>query len=290
MRFSPNLQGAALMNVSMLGFTLNDACMKLVTADLPLWQAIFLRGLLACGALALMAARQGAFSYRPRARDSAVIGLRALAEVVATASFLTALLHMPIATLSAIMQSLPLLVTLAAALLFGERLGRGRALAVLAGFGGVMLIIRPGAAGFDHWSLLALVSVAAVVLRDMVTRAMAAAVPSTLVSLVTSVAVTAMGGIGLWVEGWHPVSAGQGGLIVLAAAALIFGYQAAVRVMRVGEVGFVAPFRYMSLFWATLLGVAIFGTFPDGWTLAGAAVVVGTGLFALWSERRRSPV
>lgn len=286
MTLSPNLQGAALMNISMLAFTLNDACMKLVTSDLPLFQAIFLRGLGTTAVLVLLAWRQGAFRFRPGRRDMAVMALRAGAEVLATLSFLTALMHLPIATLSAIMQSLPLLVTLAAAVMFRERLGLARLLTVLLGFGGVMLIIRPGAQGFDHWTLLGLGSVAAVVVRDMATRLVSVALPSSLVSVATSVAVTLLGAVGLAQAGWQPVTPGQGGLIVLAAAALIFGYQAAVMVMRVGEIGFVAPFRYMSLFWAMMLGLVIFGTFPDGLTLAGAALVVATGLFALWQERR----
>lgn len=286
MTLSPNLQGAALMNISMLAFTLNDACMKLVTSGLPLFQAIFLRGLGTTAVLVLLAWRQGAFRFRPGRRDMAVMALRAGAEVLATLSFLTALMHLPIATLSAIMQSLPLLVTLAAAVMFRERLGLARLLTVLLGFGGVMLIIRPGAQGFDHWTLLGLGSVAAVVVRDMATRLVSVALPSSLVSVATSVAVTLLGAVGLAQAGWQPVTPGQGGLIVLAAAALIFGYQAAVMVMRVGEIGFVAPFRYMSLFWAMMLGLVIFGTFPDRLTLAGAALVVATGLFALWQERR----
>ena len=120
-----NLRAVILMNIAMLAFTLNDTCMKLVTQSLPLYQAITLRGVLTTVALLLVAAGQGMRLAGLARGDWQVIGLRTLAEVAATVTFLTALLHMPLANLSALMQSLPLLVTLGAALVFGETLPRG---------------------------------------------------------------------------------------------------------------------------------------------------------------------
>jgi drug/metabolite transporter (DMT)-like permease len=76
------------------------------------------------------------------------------------------------------------------------------------------------------------------------------------------------------------------GLILGAAANLIVGYMTVVMVMRAGDIGFIAPFRYMALFWAILLGYLGFGTLPDHWTVIGAAIVVATGIFTLWRERR----
>ena len=273
------------MNIAMLAFTLNDTCMKLVTQSLPLYQAISLRGGLASAALLAVAAGQGLRLARLGRGDWVVIGLRTAAEVAATVTFLTALLHMPLANLSAIMQSLPLLVTLGAALVFGERLGWRRLAAIGLGLVGVLLIIRPGTAGFDRWSVLGLMSVAAVVLRDLSTRKLSRAVPSTLVAICASAAVTGLGVVGLAVEGWQPMGWAEAALILGASVNLIIGYLTVVMVMRVGDIGLVAPFRYMALLWAIALGWALFGTFPDRLTLTGAGIVVLAGLFTLLRER-----
>lgn len=273
------------MNIAMLAFTLNDTCMKLVTQSLPLYQAITLRGVLTTAALLLVAAGQGVRLTGLGRGDWQVIGLRTLAEVAATITFLTALLHMPLANLSAIMQSLPLLVTLGAALFFGERLGWRRLTAIALGLVGVLLIIRPGTAGFDRWSVLGLLSVAAVVVRDLSTRKLSRAVPSTLVAIWASAAVTGLGMAGLAFEGWQPMGWAEAALILGASVHLIIGYLTVVMVMRVGDIGLVAPFRYMALLWAIALGWALFGTFPDRLTLIGAAIVVVAGLFTLLRER-----
>lgn len=282
---SDNLRGVILMNIAMLAFTLNDTCMKLVTQSLPLYQAITLRGGLTTAALLLVAAGQGMRLAGFSRGDWQVIGLRTAAEVAATVTFLTALLHMPLANLSAILQSLPLLVTLGAALVFGERLGWRRLVAIALGLLGVLLIIRPGTAGFDRWSVLGLMSVAAVVLRDLSTRKLSRAVPSTLVAICASLAVTGLGVAGLAVEGWQPMGWAEAALILGASLNLIIGYLTVVMVMRVGDIGLVAPFRYMALLWAIALGWALFGTFPDRLTLIGAAIVVLAGLFTLLRER-----
>jgi drug/metabolite transporter (DMT)-like permease len=285
-----NLRGVVLMNIAMLAFTLNDTCMKLVSQSMPLFQAITLRGVITTICLLALAVWQlrGATVAQlvPRGRDGAVVIVRTVAEVMATVTFLVALTHMPLANLSAIMQSLPLAVTLAAALIFHEPIGWRRLLAITVGFGGVLLIVKPGTDGFDFWAMLGLASVAAVVVRDLSTRLISGAVPSVVVAVWAGLSVTVLGLAGALFEGWQPVSMSEVGLIFGAAANLIVGYMTVVMVMRAGDIGFIAPFRYMALFWAILLGYLGFGTLPDHWTVFGAAIVVATGIFTLWRERR----
>lgn len=287
---SDNMRGVVLMNIAMLTFTLNDTCMKLVTQSLPLFQAITLRGVMTTAGLLLLARIQlgqgvGAQLW-PRGRDRGIVALRTLAEVLATVTFLVALTRMPLANLSAIMQSLPLAVTLAAALVFGDVIGWRRLLAIAVGFAGVLLIVKPGTEGFDIWAMLGLASVASVVVRDLSTRKLSRAVPSVAVAVWSGAAVTLMGVLGSLFEGWQTVGMDEAGLILGASAALIVGYVTVVMVMRSGDIGLIAPFRYMALFWAILLGYAVFGALPDRWTLIGAAIVVATGIFTLWRERR----
>ena len=283
---SDNLRGALYMNVAMAAFTVGDATMKLVTETLPLFQTIAMRGAVSVAVLTVIAARSGVLLPALGPQDRWRLGLRTLAEVGATVLFLGALLHMPLANLSALMQTLPLAVTLGAALAFAEPIGWRRLLAIFIGFCGVLLIIRPGSAGFDIWSVAGLGSVACVVVRDLVTRRMSRALPSAVVALAASIAVALMGLAGTLVTGWSPVGLREVLLVVFAAGALIVGYLSSVKTMRVGEIGFVAPFRYTALIWAILLGWLVFGTLPDALTLVGAGIVIATGIFTLYRERR----
>jgi drug/metabolite transporter (DMT)-like permease len=240
---------------------------------------------LTVAALWLIGAAQGGLRLRLRRADWRVLGWRTLGEIAATVFFLTALMHMPIADLSAIMQSLPLAVTLAAALLFGERIGWRRIVAIVAGFAGVMLIIRPAGEGFGIWSVLGVGAVLSVVLRDMATRRFSRDVSSAAVPFYAAVAVMLLGLVMIPYDGWRAPTVAQLAGIALAALALIAGYLAVIMAMRVGEVAVVAPFRYTSLLWAVALGLAVFGDLPDAWTLAGAALVVGSGVYAFYRER-----
>ena len=194
-----NTKGALLMMGSMAGYTFNDACMKLLSPDMPLFQAIFLRGFGVCIVFAaiILFRRQriGAIGRR----DIGFVSLRALCEAAATYLFLSALFRMPIANATAIIQALPLTVTLAGAVFLGEKVGWRRWLAIVAGFAGILLIVRPSTEGFDTASLYALCAVGVITARDLLTRQLSPAVPS----LHVAVVVTAIedGGIEVEYEG-----------------------------------------------------------------------------------------
>lgn len=288
MRLSDNTRGAIYMNVAMLAFTLNDSLVKAVTATLPLFQAIALRGAVATAALLALAAMSGALVV-PRGQALVALSLRTLAEIGGTVFFLGALTQMPLANLSAIMQSMPLAVTLAAAIIFRERVSPAQLAAILIGMGGVLLIIRPGTQGFDVWSVMGLASVACVVVRDLATRVMPTSLPSVTVAVAASAGVMLTGIAVTLVQGWQPVSLQQFGLVSGAAAFLVVGYLFVVKMMRVGSIAVIAPFRYTALLWALVLGWVIFGTFPDHLTLLGAGIIVATGLFTLYHGSRQRP-
>ncbi|QYK42505.1 MAG: DMT family transporter [Paracoccaceae bacterium] len=295
MILSDNARGVLFMCVAMAAFTGNDALMKSVTQSLPLMQAIAIRG--AISAVLLLALARALGQWRialPRA-DRGRMALRTFAELASTLTFLSALMHMPLANLSAIMQSLPLAVTLAAALFLAEPVGWRRMLAIGTGFLGVLLIIRPGAEGFDIWSVVGVLSVLFVVVRDLSTRRFSTSLPSVTIALLTSVAVMAMGIVGMGVgalqgQGWVAPSAGELAQLAGAAIMVVLGYLFIVKTMRSGDVSIVAPFRYTSLIWAILLGWLVFGTLPDALTWAGAGLIVASGLFTLWREARLNRV
>ena len=289
MALSDNSRGAAIMAVSMAAFMLNDTCMKIVTQTLhlPTLEAAALRNVAVVLGLLLLAPRMGGLRLRLPRAQARLVALRSLGEILSTGAFLYALKHMPLANLSAIMQSLPLAVTLGAVLFLHEPLGWRRAGAIVIGFVGVLLIVQPGADGFNLWALSGLGAVAAVTLRDLTTRRLPRDVPSITVAIYAAGSVSVAAALLAGADGgWPPIPPLAALLMLAAAACLVVGYLAAVAAMRVGEVGVVAPFRYTSLLYAIVLGWLVFGQLPGRMTLIGAAIVVATGLFTLYRERR----
>ncbi len=274
------------MVASCMGFATNDAFMKSLSGDLPLFEAVFLRGLIATLLIGALAWAQGSLRFRPGRHDRQLITLRSLAEIGGTVCFLTALFHMPIANASAILQSVPLAVTLGAALFLGEPVGWRRYLAIAIGFAGVMVIVRPGSDGFNAHALWALAAIVFIVARDLGTRRMTPQAPALAVVFLTSLALTVAAGLAAAVTDWEPVAGRQLLVLTVAGSCLLIGYVFSFRAMRLGEIGFVQPFRYALLVWSMLLGIAMFGEWPDAWMLAGSAVVVGTGLFSFYRERQ----
>ncbi|RVV96540.1 DMT family transporter [Mesobaculum littorinae] len=285
---SDNTRGALLMAGSMTAFTLNDTLMKTLAGEVPFFQAVFLRGVATLVLMVAIAPLFGGLRLRLSRRDWRLVVLRSLAEVASAYFFITALYNMPLANVSAILQALPLTVTLAGALIFGEAVGWRRLGAILVGFAGVLLIVRPGTEGFTIYSVYALLAVAFVTVRDLTARRMSREVPSFTVAISAAVAVTVFMGAGSVFVDWAPM--GVGALLAGFGASVfvIAGYLCSVAAMRVGEIGAVAPFRYTSLLVALVLGFLVFGDWPATPTLIGGALVVATGLFTLYRERARA--
>lgn len=285
---SDNARGALFMIGSMTTFTLNDACLKAMGAEIPLMQALFMRGVAVSLFLGFAVTLQGGLRLGYLAADRKRLGLRLVAEVAAAFLFLTALFNMPIANVTAILQALPLVMTLAAALFLGERVGWRRYLAIVVGLAGVLLIVRPGGEGFTVYSIYALLAVGAVVVRDLVTRGISRDVPTMTIAFVTAAGLTIFAGLVSLAGDWIALSVTAWWQLAGSVVSIFAAYTFSVATMRAGEVGFVAPFRYTSLIVALILGWVAFGEWPDALTLLGSAIVVATGLFTLWRERSLS--
>jgi drug/metabolite transporter (DMT)-like permease len=275
------------MAVAMAGFTMNDSITKAVSSEMNFGEIMLVRGAFAIALIWGFAAWQGAL--RPlRTLFVRPVALRVIGEVGGTVSFLAAIVHLPLANTAAIFQALPLAITLGAALLFGEPVGWRRWLAISAGFAGVLIIVRPGLAGFNEFSLLALVSVVFCAGRDLATRQIPAKIPSLFITLLTTTVVTATGAaILVPLGGWTPPSVHALSLLALAAVLLLIGYQTVIMALRTGDISAVAPFRYTALLWAMLLGYLVFGDKPDAMMILGAAIIVLSGLYAFYRERVR---
>ena len=273
------------MAVSMAGLTINDVIVKAASADMSMAQVMLVRGVFASALIAILAWQQGALRNIRSVLDPMVI-LRAFGELGSTITFLIALAHLPIATVSAVLQALPLAVTMGAALFFGERVRWRRWLAISIGFAGVLVIVRPGFDGFSVYSLWALACVFFATIRDLATKRIPDHVPSLLVSTATAVLVTLFGAaLVVPMGGWVPMSTFSIARLAGAGVLLLIGYHFIIMAMRTGEISFIAPFRYTALLWAIALGYLVFGDVPDLAMILGAALVVGSGLYTLYREQ-----
>lgn len=292
MAINNNIRGAVLMSLAMAGFTLGDGMVKLVASDLNTGQIIFVRGIMTSTLILTVAWRMGAL--RPvRGLLDPWLAIRTISEGLAAVSYIHALASLPLPNAAAILQALPLAVTMGAALFLGEEVGWRRWLAIAVGFAGVLVIIRPGAEGFTSASLLVVFSVVAAAIRDIATRKIRHDIPSLMISGVAALCVTATGAaLIVPFGGWRPVAVEHVGLLAIASVALFTGYQAIIMAMRTGEISFIAPFRYTSLLWAIALGVVLLGEMPDHWMLVGAAIVIAAGIYTFHREtmRRRHTV
>ncbi|MFK7838203.1 MAG: DMT family transporter [Sulfitobacter sp.] len=285
---SPNLAGALLMMASMACFTINDTFLKLTAETVPLFQMLFLRSLITCGLIGGTRGHLGPLHFRVARRDWGIIALRAVSEVMIAYFFLQALVNMPIANITAIMQVVPLVVTLASALVLREAVGWRRMVAIAVGLIGVLLIVKPGAEGFNVWSLYALIAVLGVTVRDLVTRKLSPEVPSMTVTLVTAATVMAAAFFASLSAPWVAIGGREALLIFGSAVFIMGGYFFSIAVMRSGDVSFTAPFRYTGLVWALVLGWFVFGEWPGLLTLIGAGIVAATGMFTFYRERKLS--
>ncbi|ESZ21760.1 MULTISPECIES: DMT family transporter [unclassified Mesorhizobium] len=285
MPLSPNIRGALFMMVAMAGFCLNDAITKYSSQSMNMAQVMLIRGAFASLFVGLLAWQRGALA-RPGSMLQPLVALRVISEAGATVSFLVALAHLPIANVSAVLQALPLAVTMGAALVFGEAVGWRRWLAIAIGFAGVLIIVRPGFEGFSIYSLAALASVACCAVRDLATKQIPKAIPTLLVSTATALAMTIVGAALLpAMGGWTPMTGDSTALLALAAVLVLIGYQFIIMAMRAGDISFIAPFRYTALIWSILLGLFIFADIPDPPMIVGATIIIGSGLYALYRER-----
>ena len=146
---SDNQVGAGFALLFCLAQILNDALMKQVVSEVPIFQSLLIRGILLVPLIAALLYWRGELMLKPKGRDQLLIGLRILCEMGLSYCLLNALLLLPIANVIIVTQAVPFGLALCAAWLYGEQVGWRRWLAILAGFLGVLLVIKPGTDGFD---------------------------------------------------------------------------------------------------------------------------------------------
>jgi len=274
--------GATLLFVSL------DALAKYLLQSYPVAQIVWARYAALAVLLAFYIGRR-----LPSVLRTQRLGLqvwRSIALMATTGLFFSALSFVPLADATAIMFVAPILVTALSMPLLGERVGPRRWASIVVGFGGALIIIRPGTAAMDPAALLALAAAACYALYQIATRRL-----SRSDGPLTTLFYSALVGAGLaslivpfdWVA---PRSLSDG--LALAALGVLggLGHFLLIKAFNAAPAATVSGFGYFTLVWAALLGFAAFGDLPDLWTIVGAATIAGSGLYILHRERVRKAV
>jgi len=281
-----NRRGIVFMLSAMLLFIGNDTLMKLARETYPVGQAIAVRTIFAAATGLAMVFLLGEGRKLAMAFDRRVLA-RALVESAVALSFIWSLGLLPIANITAIVMTSPIIIVVLAVLLGIERIGWRRGVAILVAFAGVLVVVRPGPEGFSIAALVALASAVLVGVRDLLTRSIGSQVPSTVISLTTTVVVGVVAlGLGLF-ETWVPVWRIETTYLALAAVLVSIGSIFIVAAFRDTDLGVVSGFRYSVVVFAVVMGWLVWGEVPDGPALAGIALIVGSGLYTMHRTRVR---
>jgi drug/metabolite transporter (DMT)-like permease len=279
--------GILLLTIAMLFFAIEDTFIKLLTGRFSQWQIIAMLGLGGSLVFGVFASLKGRINFRD-ILTSKVLFARSIAEAAAAAAYVISLSKVDLLVTAAVFQATPLAITFGAAVFLKEDVGWRRWSAIIVGFIGVLIIIRPGLDGFQPASLWSLVAVAAVAARDLLTRSIPSSIPSTSVAFFAFFTLMVIGGpLAISTGGFQPLS---GNSLVFVPLAVLFGtggYYAIVAAMRSGDVSAIMPFRYTRLIFSIMLGMLVFSESLDLMTVVGSFIIIVTGLFTFWRERIR---
>jgi drug/metabolite transporter (DMT)-like permease len=283
-----NLSGILAMLGGCFFFVLNDVTAKLASSELPIGQIVFLRGAVSCAVMGLVLAATGDLARLGGLLYPRVV-LRSLADTAGSIIYLPALFNLPIGLVQAINQTTPLAITAGAALFLREPVGWRRWTAIAVGFIGVLIIVRPGLAGFSFFALFALAGVMGSTTRDLITSRIPPQIPGVVITASSALLATLGGAILALLLGERWPWPGPHALAATAASGvfLMAGYFLVIFSLRNASVSTVAPFRYSLVIYAMVSGFLVWGEHPDLQTLAGTAVIIASGLYLLHRERLR---
>ena len=281
-----SLGGIACMVGGGLGLALNSAVAKFLVADYPPGQILFVRALFIYVIIALLVWRDGGLATL-RISNFPGQTARALCLALSTYLMVVSVGLLPLGDVFVINHASPLILTALAALFLGERVGWRRWGAIVAGFAGIVVMLRPTPTAFQWAALIPLFVALLSATRDAITRHITNTESSTGILAYTTTIVMLAGLATAPFVDWRPIPWSD--LYIFALAALFQGtaHFLMIETFRLAEAKIVAPFKYSSILWAVVLGYLIWGDLPDAWIIGGGTIVVGSGLYILHRERRR---
>lgn len=280
-----NLRGALLALGAFAVFASHDAAIKALGAHYHAAQIVFFSALFGLPAALMLVIRDRApASLWPR--DPMGVALRSSAVVVGSLCSFFAFSAVPMAQAYAIFFSTPILVTLLAIPLLGERVGLRRAVAIVVGLVGVLIVLRPGQAALGVGHLSALGGALASSLVAIMTRRLGGSERMVVLLVYPMLGNIAVMGL-LQFLVYRPVEAEHLLLMIYVAFGAFLGMSLLIAAYRASEAVIVAPMQYSQIIWAVVFGLLLFDEVPDAQTLFGAAVVMASGVYILMRERAR---
>ena len=278
-------RGVALMILAIFFFTAMDATAKGLIARYPAPQVIWVRF---AGQLALVLIILGPrLGPALRTRFPVLHFWRSASQFGATTFFFLSLPHVGLAEATAIADINPVLITLGAALFLGEKLGPRRIAGVVVALAGALIVIRPGAGVFSWWAILPLLCAISYATSALLTRKVGAQESVWSSMVYASLFGTLAAGAALPFV-WEPVAAGDLWQFGLIACLGTLAQLCIIRSFSITEASVVAPFAYLGIVFATIWGAVLYDQWPDLWTVIGALVIVGAGLYVWHRENRAS--
>jgi drug/metabolite transporter (DMT)-like permease len=280
-----NLGQVYSINMSMAAYVVGDVLVKTLGQIYPAVEVVFWRSCVIAGGFGLyLAARRKLFSknfLRP------ALLARCAFDCINIFSFVIALIHIDLAEIYAILLTSPFLMTILAVIFLKERVGWRRWLAILGGFVGSLLIIKPSTHGFNYWAAVGLLAALSAALRDFITVKVHPTTSSFEVTFASAVFAAAVGFLFRFGQIWEPITVHDGFLLAALSAASLTGTVLLVRACRIGPLYVAAAFRFTLLIWGGIAGYFVFGNIPDYWSLLGAAIIVMCALYVFYREAVR---
>lgn len=278
--------GVAAVCAAMALFAGNDALIKLLSQSLPAAQVMLLRGLVGGALLLGLVLVMGsgprlAVAFRP------AVLLRAVLDALASVMFVMALMGLPVATITALIQLVPIVTASCGVLLFGDRITVRQVGALALGLAGVLVVTRPFSAGIGVHLLFGLAAMLLLSARDVVTRYTAPQIPSLIVATTATFAVPLLSIPDVVASGWQPLDTEAALLIGLISLLVAAGNVLMVVAVRHSPFPAIAPYRYTAIPFAALAGLLLLGEWPDTAMIIGAAAIAASGILALPAARTR---
>ena len=280
---SNNQRGILAICGCMASYTVNDVLVKQILHSYPIGEVIFVRGAMS---VLLIGAAVLVVGYRlwPRAAIKGRLVWRSAFDGLSTAGFVAALANMQIANVAAVLQVAPLIITALSVMLYREAVGWQRWTAIGIGFAGALLVIKPLPWAFNVWALAGVASALFAALREIQTRRIGQELPTLVVAFWGAVGITLFGPVFAVGETWNVLPAADLVQLMIAAVFVGIAIYLMAAAFREVDLSVVAPFRYSYLLTSALGGFLVFDEIPDGWSVIGAALIVGSGIYALHRE------
>ncbi len=283
-----NIRGSIFMTLAMLAFTLEDFTLKKATEFIPLSQLLIICGIL--GSLFFISCSRYAkepIFYKDSFNKTLII--RSIFEIMGRIFYALAIAFMPITNAASILQATPLVVVLGAVIFLNEKVGWRRWTAILTGFIGVLMIIQPGTNGFTIFSIFAVLGMIGFAGRDLATRMSPVGMSNYQLGsfgfYMVIIAGIILSGFNYFFSPektiWETISFDAWIFVIANAAAGVSAYFCLTIAMRVGDVSFVTPFRYVRVLFAMFFGVVILGEQPNAFVIIGSVIVVLSGIYII---------